>query len=309
MEKIFIKWLGGKSKELPLINKTLKNIKINNFYEPFIGGGSVFLNMLRTNQINGEFFGNDLFKSLYDAYQFSKEKNKKFYKYLDDFQYLFDNVEELENNENIYKNYFIKIKNQKNQKRDDYTIKKIAIYTYIRDILNGKIKTNEYEKRARLIFIRKYAFSGMFRYNKSGGFNVPYGGMSYNENSLLNRNDFFKNFDFTKCNFDNLDYKIFINKYKDTFTKNDVIFIDPPYDESFTAYEGNDFMVEEQTKLAEILISLKDDINIICIMKSTPLMFELYEKDFNLNNYDFNYRINLKGRNNLKYQHMLITNF
>ena len=40
--KPFIKWPGGKKEELKTITQNLPD-KINNFYEPFVGGGAVFL--------------------------------------------------------------------------------------------------------------------------------------------------------------------------------------------------------------------------------------------------------------------------
>ena len=41
MAKPFVKWAGGKEKELNIILENLPN-QINNFYEPFVGGGAVF---------------------------------------------------------------------------------------------------------------------------------------------------------------------------------------------------------------------------------------------------------------------------
>ena len=41
MSKPFVKLAGGKEKELNIILENLPN-QINNFYEPFVGGGAVF---------------------------------------------------------------------------------------------------------------------------------------------------------------------------------------------------------------------------------------------------------------------------
>ena len=42
MFKPFVKWAGGKEKELAVITPNLPE-KINNYFEPFVGGGAVFL--------------------------------------------------------------------------------------------------------------------------------------------------------------------------------------------------------------------------------------------------------------------------
>jgi len=73
MEKIFLKWMGSKTKELDIINNEIKDLKINNFYEPFVGGGSVFLNMKKNFNFNNLFM-NDKFKDLYYIYKYTKEK-------------------------------------------------------------------------------------------------------------------------------------------------------------------------------------------------------------------------------------------
>ena len=298
-EKIFLKWLGGKRKELPIINKVIDKLDINNYYEPFLGGGSSLLNILDKKNINKAYL-NDNFKSLIDAYKFSKDKNLDYLKKLNEFQIIFDN-----SNIDFYNLNDEYEKLKLNSKRKvDTTLKKIVIYTYIRNIYNTT--KDEIIKAASLIFIRKYAFSGMFRYNKSGYFNVPYGGTGYDKNSLINRNLYFKNYNFDKCEFFNLDYKEFFNQQY--FIKNDLIFIDPPYDESFDNYNNSTFDKQEQENLYENLMVLKNKCNILAIMKGTPFILDLY-KDFDIISYDFQYNVNFKNRNKQNFQHILLKNF
>ena len=67
--KPIIKWPGGKEKELEFIFPNAPS-KINNYYEPFVGGGSVFM------AINAEkFFINDKSVELINLYKFISSKN------------------------------------------------------------------------------------------------------------------------------------------------------------------------------------------------------------------------------------------
>lgn len=64
-----------------------------------------------------------------------------------------------------------------------------GLYTYFRFLFNDRKLAKEINPlhTAFFIFLRFYAYSGMFRYNAKGEFNVPYGGMSYNK-KLWNAN-------------------------------------------------------------------------------------------------------------------------
>ncbi len=59
-----------------------------------------------------------------------------------------------------------------------------AYYYYLRDKFLPK---NIEQKIAQFYFIREYCFGSMFRFNKAGKFNIPYGGASYNEKSFVNK--------------------------------------------------------------------------------------------------------------------------
>ena len=66
------------------------------------------------------------------------------------------------------------------------TALKSAFYMYIRQLYN---KPEKYGFDTMVFssvyyFIRNYTYSGMFRYNSNGDFNVPYGGIGYNKNNL-----------------------------------------------------------------------------------------------------------------------------
>src|SRR5690606_10345526 len=114
---------------------------------------------------------------------------------------------------------------------------KSAFYTHIRHLYNFKEKYQFKEsfQVALFFFIRNYAYSGMFRYNKAGQFNVPYGGIGYNSKSLSKKLEYFKspalNRHLTSTSYHSSDFEDFLNCY--TLTANDFLFLDPPYDTEF----------------------------------------------------------------------------
>ena len=66
------------------------------------------------------------------------------------------------------------------------TALKSSFYMYFRQLYNKptKYNINSFIYSSIYFFIRNYTYSGMFRYNSNGDFNVPYGGIGYNNNSL-----------------------------------------------------------------------------------------------------------------------------
>lgn len=77
----------------------------------------------------------------------------------------------------------------------------------------------------------------------------------------------------------NMDFEKFLNDTQPT--KNDFIFLDPPYDTEFSTYAKNTFDKEDQKRLANYLIN-KCKANWMLVIKSTPFILSLYENE-NLN--------------------------
>jgi len=77
----FIKWPGGKERELQYILPNLPQ-NINNYVEPFLGGGAVYLAMQEEN-INGEYIVNDLSHELIDIYECVKNEDVLFFHQLE----------------------------------------------------------------------------------------------------------------------------------------------------------------------------------------------------------------------------------
>ena len=249
MIKPLIKYTGGKFKEYEQF-KDFIPLEINNYYEPFLGGGGVLLQLVNEKRVNGKLFGNDISSDLIRFYKNVTNKKMlqemmKLAKCWEEIKIIADKVhdkigyefytiaikkgddsilsdetlhnilDDLLSKNKILKEYnyhgidvIIKIENEIKSKLSRFKKKNNIIgagmklvevcietavlqgfYFVIRDLYNNGMfdKTDEYtleEKCAHWYFIREFAFGGMFRFSEDGRFNIPYGGISYNNKCI-----------------------------------------------------------------------------------------------------------------------------
>lgn len=188
-----------------------------------------------------------------------------------------------------------------------------GFYMHFRDVMNSngnKYQISKAKKIANYYFIREFCYGSMFRFNKDGHFNIPYGGIGYNKKDFrgkvdyilsdevksLFKNTVIKNQDFEKL-FDSFDY-----------SKKDFIFLDPPYDTDFSDYEKKSFDKTDQERLAKCLY--KTRANFILIIKNTPFIYNLYKNKngIKIDKFEKTYLYNVKGRNNREVEHLIIYN-
>ena len=180
-----------------------------------------------------------------------------------------------------------------------------SFYMFIRALYN------KYDNSEYFYFIREYCYSSMFRYNSNGEFNVPYGGISYNRKNFQRKIDYIKSKElqshFVNTDIYNLDFEEFLDKIH--LTKNDFIFLDPPYDTDFSSYVNNTFDKRDQERLANYLIK-KCPAKFMLVIKNTDFISELYsDKGLYITSFDKTYMVSFKGRNNRDCEHLLITNY
>lgn len=368
--KPFIKWPGGKSEELNIVLKNLPP-KIENYYEPFVGGGAVFwgINDLKHYYINDK---SDELVYLYKAIQ---NQNDAFFfaiKEIDKCWKILENITEQYINDfiNVYSKYkndiicdnevstfvenfilsksndfngmlneqFIvdekrvlkelnkslsrKLKRMKKieKTKGELTIEdikvnietgfKAGLYTHFRFIYNNSDNLNidnEF-RNAIFYFIREYCYSSMFRYNKNGGFNVPYGGISYNRKYLDRKIEYIKTPEvinkLNETSIFSLDFEEFLHINSPEI--DDFIFLDPPYDSSFSTYANNMFENADHIRLVDFCKKTK--ANFMLIIKNTDFIYDLY-KDFYIKSFDKKYMVSFQNRNDKDVEHLLITNY
>ncbi len=197
---------------------------------------------------------------------------------------------------------------------------KAAFYTHFRMLLNNKKELGISEEFATAIyfFVRQVCYSSMFRYNKDGKFNVPYGGISYNRKSFASKIQYYKNADLVrhleKTTIGNMDFYDFMKAYEPA--ENDFLFLDPPYDSEFSTYAQNKFDKGDQARLADYLIK-ECKANFMIVIKNTEYIASLYREGMKAANggslcvssFDKKYFVSFQDRNDKNAQHLLITNY
>lgn len=192
---------------------------------------------------------------------------------------------------------------------------KNSAYLLLRGLYNRFLtKKQNYSSGVRsaiYYLIRDLAYSGMFRFNKIGEFNVPYGGMSYNPKNFQTKLDLVKSKELIEhlnnSTIYNGDFYEFLNKFKPN--KNDFIFLDPPYDSEFSKYEGNEFNKKDQSRLAEYLIN-ECPGKWMMVIKNTDFIYSLYDKPgIDMVAFDKKYAVSFMDRNNQEVSHLLIRNY
>ncbi len=271
----FVKWAGGKTQLLDKI-RTLMPKKYNHYFEPFIGGGALLFNVAPKN-----FTINDFNSELVQAY--------KCFTNNDDFRAL---VEKL----NFY---------QKNHSEEQY------YQVRAMDKEEGFLSLPIYERAARMIYLNKSCFNGLYRVNSKGYFNVPSGKKEtvncYEEANLNEIADFFSNSKFEILNGD-------FEKAVENAQKGDFVYFDPPYDtwedkNSFTSYAKNPFGKDEQKRLAEVFKKLSDKgVFVMLSNHNTEYIRELY-KDFNIHVVEAKRMINSKATGRGNVEEVLVTNY
>ena len=186
-------------------------------------------------------------------------------------------------------------------------------YMYLRNVLN-RIEKNEEVffaeeyKIAVFYFVREYCYGSMFRYNKSGDFNIPYGGIAYNSKDFKKKIDLLFSKETLSCF---KDTEIYCTDFEDILDKaqeGDFIFLDPPYDTEFSDYENRGFGEVDQRRLAKRLHETK--AKFLLIIKNTPLISELYKNNgFRVYAFDNQYSYCVKGRNDRNAVHLIVTNY
>lgn len=310
--KPFIKWAGGKREELKYINQYIPE-NIDRYFEPFVGGGAVYLN-IKANS----YFINDKSSNLISLYNSIRNQDEVFLNKLNDLEEMWVNYRNYENfnnsvNEEISKYRIQKTKRLTNKGLQGYiddfeeSIIKSGIYNYARFMFNSGSSTPA-EKSAYYFFTLSYCYGGVNRYNSKGEFNVPYAA-SYNKINLdysYLRNPLLLD-KLGNTSILNLSFDEFLCSFGD-LSGDDFIFLDPPYDSVFKDYEFSSFGEDLQRKLGEMLFGLK--CKWMVVIADTPLIREIYSGKAEIIEYDKKYKVNINNANKQRdTTHLIINNY
>jgi DNA adenine methylase len=190
---------------------------------------------------------------------------------------------------------------------------KSGMYLYFRSLMNSHIKLaifTESKAAANWYFVRELCYASMFRFNAKGDFNIPYGGIAYNRKKVRNKINLIFSDPvqelFERTNISNLDFEemLTISDLKPS----DFVFVDPPYDSEFSEYDKNAFTQHDQQRLANFLIACK--AKWMVVIKETTFIRNIYtHPGVKIVTFGKKYTYNMRGRNNRKVTHLIITNY
>lgn len=233
-------YVGDKFKLICKI-KHLFPEKIDTLVEPFLGGGSVFLNVdakrYSLNDINKDVIAlhNFLTSNSGNEKRFLQQVKKIVTKY-DLSRSVFEDVVPMSLRKKWLKTYYAEY-NRKG-------------YTMLRTEYNNSKKKDP----LLLYLLLIYGFNRILRFNKKGEFNVPVGNVDFNRNVAKALNDYFSVTKDKKISFHNEDFKTFLNSQK--LKKHDFVYVDPPY--LISASEYNKLWGTEQE---EALLNILDTLD------------------------------------------------
>lgn len=298
--KPFLKWVGGKRQ---LLNKfqelypiELKNKKIKNYFEPFVGGGAVFFDIAQNFEIENAYLY-DINEELILTYRvIQKDVNR-----LIEFLYRFDKQYKKLTGEKKKAYYY--------EMRENFNLQRFNI-----DYKN--YSENWISRAAQIIFLNKTCFNGLFRFNSKGGFNSPMGKYAnpkiLDEQNLLNVSKLLE-----IATIKSADFK----QVKTDIQNNSFVYFDPPYrpiskTASFTSYSKFNFQDDEQIQLAGLFYDLHNQGSKLMLSNSDPKntdpeddFFESIYSNFNISRVNAKRSINSDASKRNSIKEIVVTNY
>lgn len=231
-------YVGDKYKLMPQLKQLMPN-NIDQYIEPFVGGGSSFLNSKGTSYI------------LNDVDSYVVELHKQIGSFTGKAEVLFKELFEIIDFYGLscsYRGICVPEEMKKKYVKTYYSKYNKEAYARMRKDFNaGK------SDFLRLYLLLIYGFNHMIRFNGKGDFNLPVGNVDFNNNVYHALNNYLEFVGEHKIEFFNMDYISFLEKIK--FGKNAYVFLDPPYLISMSEYNKlwNDKKEDELCKYLDSL--------------------------------------------------------
>lgn len=267
----FLKWAGGKTQ---LTDSLLERMPIYfyTYHEPFVGSGALFFRLYRDQKIKHAILS-DINAELVDTYIAIRD-------------HVGDVIQLLSNFPHDEKFYY-----------------------QIRETDPWSVSISE--RAARMIYLNKTGYNGLYRVNRQGKFNVPFGQYKspkyLDKENLLAVSRALENVEILCTSFDTV-----IERAK----PGDWVYFDPPYvplsqTSNFTSYHANGFGLTDQERLRDICIELsRNNVYITLSNSDTAIIRSLYNyPNFAIDEVLANRAINCNGEKRGKITELVITNY
>lgn len=214
---------------------------IGRFIEPFVGGGSVFLN------VDAEkYLLNDINPSVISIHQMLG----RYIGRIDDFYHEFVNIVDCYGLSLSYRANVIPDKLKKKYPKTYYAKYNKVGYNRMKKDFNAGKQSDTLVLYALLI----YGFNRMLRFNKKGEFNLPAGDVDFNANTYEALSDYLFILQNKKVSWSNLDFREFLQEV--VYQPNDLVYLDPPYLITFSEYNKL-----WNTEKEQALLNMLDDLD------------------------------------------------
>ena len=269
----FTKWTGGKRQLLPVIRELMPKT-YNRYFEPFVGGGALFFDLAPKDAVI-----NDFNAELINCYQQIKDNPQELIEILKVHQ------------EYNSKEYYLDLRSADRDERIDMM--------------------SEVQRAARILYMLRVDFNGLYRVNSKNQFNVPYGRYKnpkiVDENlvsaisTYLNNNQIeIKKGDFEKAVLD--------------VQPGDFVYFDPPYiplseTSAFTSYTHEGFSYDDQVRLRDTFKKLSDVGAYVMLSNSSSFLVEELYRDFNIHYVEATRTNGAKSSSRGKISEIIVTNY
>ena len=269
----FTKWTGGKRQLLPVIRELMPKT-YNRYFEPFVGGGALFFDLAPKDAVI-----NDFNAELINCYQQIKDNPQELIEILKVHQ------------EYNSKEYYLDLRSVDRDERIDMM--------------------SEVQRAARILYMLRVDFNGLYRVNSKNQFNVPYGRYKnpkiVDENlvsaisTYLNNNQIeIKKGDFEKAVLD--------------VQPGDFVYFDPPYiplseTSAFTSYTHEGFSYDDQVRLRDTFKKLSDTGAYVMLSNSSSFLVEELYQDFNIHYVEATRTNGAKSSSRGRISEIIVTNY
>lgn len=274
----FFKWVGGKRQIADIILDEFPS-EIENYYEPFVGGGAMLFRVLQEYPNLDRVFINDSNSDVVWAYSYVRDTIDKL-------------IEELKEIEKEY--------NSSDDKQGFYYKRRTEFNELIRE------DNHNLRRTVLFLFLNKTCFNGMYRVNRHGNFNTPY---NYAKEVKFDYENL------RVCS--NLLQKVTITYGDYSFAmpkENALVYLDPPYRPlnggGEIGYTVNGFDDEEQVRLRDNINRIKYTCKVVLSNSDTKDGFfdDLYN-GYNIQRIQARRNINRDGNGRGKVDELLVKNF
>jgi DNA adenine methylase len=271
----FLKWAGGKGQLLEQFDRWFPSL-IESHCEPFVGGGAVFFHLRA---------------------RFPKMSAR-----------LFDNNAELINCYTIVRDEVQALMGRLDEHLAQFRIDPEAYYYKVR---RQHALPNLVERAARMIFLNKTCYNGLWRVNSRGEFNVPIGSYKPEKVSLYERNNLLAASRALQGT------SLVVQDFRETLraaSRGDFVYVDPPYfplspTANFTSYTKEDFGKQEQRELAVLFADrTRHGVRLMLSNSDSPCIREMY-KGFEIQTVKARRAVNCDGAKRGLIPEILVLNY